>query len=81
MENWIAIIGVAAISALFWLGHWIGTVNEHKAGVGKCLDGIRQDIRKILTRLPAPTIKSNSPIQLTELGRSISGEIASPAHP
>ena len=75
MENWIAIVGIAAISALFWLGHWIGGINEHKSSVGKYIDEIREDIKKILRRLPAPTIEGNSPIQLTDLGRSISDDL------
>ena len=75
MQNWMAIFGVAALSALFWLGHWIGKINEHKTGVGKTIDEIRKDIKKILKRMPVPTVTGASPLQLTDLGKSISEDL------
>ena len=71
----MAIFGVAALSALFWLGHWIGKVNEHKKGVGKAIEEIRKDIKKILKRMPVPTVTGRSPLQLTDLGKSISEDL------
>ena len=36
---------------------------------------VRDDIKKILDRLPSRAIASGSPLQLTELGRTISARI------
>lgn len=78
MENWIVpivLVAIAAVTAIGKLIYWMGEVNADRKGVNDFMKEIRSDIRKILRRLPAPTIKSGSPIQLTELGRSISDDL------
>ncbi len=39
------------------------------------MNEVRDDIKKILDRLPAKAVASGSPIQLTNLGQSISKQI------
>ena len=78
MENWIVpivLVVIAAVTAVGKLIYWMGEVNADRKGINEFMKEIRDDIKKILRRLPAPTIKSSSPIQLTELGRSISDEL------
>ena len=76
MEGWMAIVGVASASALFWFFHWIGKMNEHKSGVSAFMNEIRADVKKILGRLPAQTTASASPIRLTDLGETVSVELS-----
>lgn len=78
MENWIVpivLVAIAAVTAVGKLLYWMGEVNVDRNGVNGFMKEIRDDIKKILRRLSAPTIKSGSPIQLTELGRSISDDL------
>ena len=66
----LAILLVFALGGLVWLSKWIGGVNEHKSEVGKFMEEIRDDIKKIFRRLPSKTLDRGSPIQLTALGDS-----------
>ena len=78
MENWIVpivLVVIAAVTAAGKLIYWMGEVNADRNGINEFMKEIRDDIKKILRRLPAPTTKNSSPIQLTKLGRSISDEL------
>ena len=78
MENWIVpivLVAIAAVTAAGKLIFWMGEVNADRKGINEFMKEIRDDIKKILKRLPAATIKSSSPLQLTEMGRSISDDL------
>lgn len=70
---------LVAWSALLALGgaiFWAGRIQEHKSGVADYIKEIREDIKKVLGRLPNdPVIGTGSPIRLTELGNTISAEV------
>ncbi len=55
--------------------NWITKVNASRSTLAEFIKEIRDDIKKIFDRLPAPTIASQSPIRLTDLGREIAEEI------
>ena len=67
--------GIALLGTVWRLGVWMGSVNEFKTGVRPILDEIRNDIKKILNLLPSPVTATESPIKLSDLGRTISGEL------
>ena len=81
MENpgwWITpavIAGLAVLGGLAKWIHWMGETNEHKNGVGKVLDEIRDDIKKILLRLPPIPAVDGSPRRLTDYGERIRDEV------
>ena len=64
----LAVLLVAALAGLVWLSKWIGGVNEHKSEVGRLMQEIRTDIKKIFQRLPSEALDRDSPIRLTDLG-------------
>ena len=55
--------------------NWITKVNASRSTLAEFIKEIRDDIKKIFDRLPAPTVASQSPIRLTDLGREIAEEI------
>ena len=67
------VLGLALAGALWKLGNWMGTKDQFAKTVGEAIEEIRDDIKKIFERLPPPkTTAENSPLSLTEVGRSIS---------
>ena len=66
---------LALIGAIFAIGTWVGGMNTFRNTVGDTIKEIRDDIKKLLERLPAKPIAPGSPITLTDLGKSISEEI------
>ena len=81
MNEWIAnplfwvvflsLLPVAA-GAIFAFGQWKGRVDSDRALLKGLMAEIRNDIKEILRRLPAPTVDANSPLRLADLGKSIS---------
>ena len=80
MEDWqIVLVAVAALgivggglTAALRIGKWVGAVNTDRISFKDFMNEIRVDIKEILKRLPPATVGSESPIQLTDLGRTIS---------
>lgn len=66
-----AVLIVGAATGLAWLLLWIGGIKEHKSSVTKFMTEIREDIKKILNRLPADPIGAKSPLSLTDYGEKI----------
>ena len=66
---------IAAAGALLGIGIWVGTITTNVKTLKGFMSEIRDDIKKIFERLPAPTTASNSPIRLTELGTQISEKL------
>lgn len=80
MENWpdtplILVAFLAVGSVLVSIGVWVGSVNADRKSFKEFMNEVRNDIKKILARLPAPTIESGSPIRLTDLGRSVADDL------
>lgn len=74
-----AIILVAAVTAAIKLANWHGAVNTDRTNFKKFMDEVRDDIKKILQRLPASPVTAQSPLRLTDLGERISQELDAPS--
>ena len=88
-QNFIAILigGVLAFAVLLWkVASWKAGLDKDQGnltgGLGKLektvtdfMEEIRKDVKRIFERLPSPTIASQSPIRLTDLGNKIAEEI------
>ncbi len=82
------ILAAALLSLLFGLGHTLvglgkklQTVSVLEKSVGnieKAIQAIQKDIQAIWRRLPESTMSSDSPLRLTDLGNSISGDLGAP---
>ena len=77
LQNPVTYMAVlAAGSLIFGIGRWVGGVNADrknlKDGFKDIAKEIREDIKKILIRMPGSTVESQSPAQLSEYGRQIS---------
>ena len=80
MQTILTIFGIfagaiAVLTLVFKIGDWKGHVDSDREAFKKFIEEIRNDIKKILERLPASTTSGSSPLQLTELGKSISEEL------
>ncbi len=77
---WMVLGGIAAlVSLIFFVGKWVGGMNEFKSATAAHLKEIREDIKKLLDRLPPAAVSGGSPLRLTELGQSISDELGAVA--
>ena len=65
----IAVLAVAG--ALIGIGKWIGAVNADRGSFKEFMNEIREDIKKIFHRLPAPAVVGSSPLHLTDFGQAI----------
>ena len=75
-SNPAAYLVILGLSILVSTGIWIGRMEYFRGTVEKTLVDIKADIGKILDHLlRAPVISSESPIKLTDYGRTISGEL------
>lgn len=74
---WAGILTVALgfLSLVLALGKWMGSINEHKKQVTAFMDEVRDDIKKILGRLPPTTTTGSSPLALTDFGDEISKDL------
>ena len=80
MAEWlntpVIILAVLGVGALIWkIGKWMGEVDADRSRFKDFIKEIREDIKKILRRLPSSTTAGARPIRLTSLGKSIAGEI------
>ncbi|MCY4369833.1 MAG: hypothetical protein OXF41_10575 [bacterium] len=70
-----AIVTVALVGAMVkWLIR-IGSMNEHKRTVTGFTVEIRDDIKKIMRRLPAEPVGMTSPLALTDYGKKLSAKL------
>lgn len=79
---WVAIVGVAAITGIVKLIHWMGGMDRFRSSVEDTLTEIKDSIAKIEDRIVdifekigPSTTGPGSPISLTDLGRTVSGEL------
>ena len=66
---WIA-LGIAGL--IFGIGTWVGAVNADRRSFKEFMTEVRDDLKKILARLPPRVFAGESPIELTDLGKNIS---------
>ena len=76
------LVYLAAGGILVTIGIWVGSMNTFKGTVGETLTEIKESISKIEDRIVdifekigPSTTGTNSPISLTDLGRTVSGEL------
>lgn len=81
MPQWLEnpLFWLAVVSGLIAIGIWIGKINEHRSTVSAFMAEIRKDIKDILGKLGPSTTKTASPIQLTDLGQSVSEALGASA--
>lgn len=81
LEKWLEnpLFWLAVVSGLIAIGIWIGKINEHRSTVSAFMAEIRKDIKDILGKLGPSTTKTASPIQLTDLGQSVSEALGASA--
>lgn len=69
----IFVVGAIAIIGAIWkLAEWKGRTDDSVAAIKDAIREIREDIKKILDRLPDPSVTRGSPLRLTEFGEEIS---------
>ena len=85
MTSWWFIIptGILAaigVGALIWRGGaWYGAVNTDRANFKEFMKEVREDLKKILQRLPEQTTASGSPVTLTDYGKTIAEDLGAQA--
>ena len=67
----IYLVILGAGSALVTAGIWIGSVNSDRETFREFMAEIREDIKKILSRLPPGPLGTESPLTLTDYGVAI----------
>lgn len=63
---------VSIIVLIFGIGVWVGAVNADRRSFKEFMTEVRDDLKKVLSRLPPRVYAGDSPIELTDLGRNIS---------
>ncbi len=63
---------LAVVTVIFKVAQWVERVNLDRSSLKELTKEIREDIKKILERLPSPVLEKGSPLRLSELGRKIS---------
>ena len=71
----LAIILVALITGIVALATWKGKVDNHMITVMKYIDEMREDIRTLFRQLGPTLTHVESPIALTEQGKTISEQV------
>ena len=71
---WVVFLSLLSVAAgaIFAFGQWKGRVDPDRALFKGLMAEVRNDIKEILRRLPAPTVDANSPLRLANLGKSTS---------
>ena len=71
---WVVFLSLlpVAAGAIFAFGQWKGRIDSDRALFKGLMAEVRNDIKEILRRLPAPTVDANSPLRLANLGKSTS---------
>ncbi len=68
---WWVVFGltVTLLLTLFKIARWSASKDNRLGSLEKLVAEIREDIKKIFNRLPAPTsVQANSPVSLSEFG-------------
>ena len=73
--RWMVFLCIGLGSVVFFSGRWVGHVNSELREFHEFMDEIREDIKKILSRLPLYPVSQDSPLRLNELGEEIASEL------
>ena len=76
---WWVVFGltVTLLLTLFKIARWSASKDNRLGSLEKLVAEIREDIKKIFNRLPAPTsVQANSPVSLSEFGEKISSRLS-----
>ena len=76
----IAVLGVGGL--IFWIGQWVGRINERNSDFRKTMEGIGTDvgsIKEIAVRHFSNVSQSASPAKLTDFGKQVSAGAGAPA--
>ena len=71
----IVTVPLAVATVVFKAGTWKGGMDDFRKMVGESIKTIQEDIKKILERLPRPAVAGESPLRLTDFGRTLSNDI------
>ena len=71
----IVTVLLAVVTVVFKAGTWKGGMDDFRKMVGESIKTIQEDIKKILERLPRPEVAGESPLRLTDFGRTLSTDI------
>ena len=68
---WVVFLSLlpVAAGAIFAFGQWKGRVDSDRALFKEIMAEVRNDIKEILRRLPAPTVDANSPLRIDGFGQ------------
>ncbi|MDE2736999.1 MAG: hypothetical protein OXI72_21570 [Gemmatimonadota bacterium] len=66
---------LAVIGAILKVGMWIDSVGGFRDDAKPVLNDIRDKVNQIVGKLSSPTMQSSSPLNLTDLGQSVSIEL------
>ena len=74
---WWVVLGlvIALVGAIVKFARWTGRVDSSLDTLAKGIAEIREDIKKLLHGQPSKTVSSDSPLQLTDLGKRISATL------
>ena len=75
---WMVFLLTGLGSVVFFSGRWVGQVNSDRKKFHELIDEIREDIKKILSRLPVYSVSQDTPLRLNELGEEIASELGLP---
>ncbi len=81
---WI-VVGLAVAGGLVQIGRWIGSVNTDRESFKKFTEAVQKDVRELrrdiktlLRWQSSPTVASDSPLRLTEIGEKVSSALNMP---
>lgn len=91
MEKWLdnpvtVLVVLGVIAAVLRVGKWWGDVNSDRSSLKDSVEKnsssirdlareIRDDIKKILLKLPSQEVSSTSPLRLTEYGEKLASQV------
>lgn len=82
VSQWLVnpLVWIGLVALVFGIGRWVGNVNSDRKSFKEFMNEVRDDIKKILDRLPPPLpVTAGSPLTLTDLGRQISQRLSAGA--
>ena len=68
--GFLGTLGGVGVFIYKW-GEWKGSVDVDRGTFKSFMEEVRRDIKEILNRLPPTAVTGQSPVQLTELGKTI----------
>lgn len=73
--RWVVLLVLGLGSLVFFLGRWVRHVNSNLRKFREFMDEMREDIKKILSRLPVYLVSQDGPLRLNELGEEMASKL------